>query len=388
MGRKSMDIFSSERSLIGRLFQKSILGLFLAFLALVSPFMGAAKADRIKDLGYFQGMRTNQLTGYGIVTGLAGTGDSSLQYTIAAMTALSARFGLSMPSNVSPTLQDAAAVIITADVPPFAKPGQTIDITVSALGRARSIRGGALMITPLYGADGQIYAMAQGNLEVGGLGISGRDGSNLTVNIPTAGRIPSGATVERAVDPGFASAPYLQFNLSEADLTNVQRVATAINNALGPGRAHVLDGVSVAITAPEGAEIRTALMGEIENLPVDRADARARVTINARTGTIVINGAVRISPAAITHGRLTVRVDENYGVSQPNAFGQGQTAVTPNSTITAEQTRSPMFHLQNGANLTDIVKAVNAIGATPGDLAAILEGLKQAGAMNADLIIL
>jgi flagellar P-ring protein precursor FlgI len=360
-----------------------ILLLLAALFGLAAP----ASAMRIKDLGQFQGLRTNQLTGYGVVVGLSGTGDDSLEYATQAMKGVASRFGLQIPAGVNPATKNAAAVIITADLPAFAKPGQTLDITVSALGKAKSLRGGTLLMSPLVGADGQIYAMAQGNLAVGGLGVSAQDGSNVVINVPTAGRIPGGATVEKAVDAGFATAPTINFNLAEADLTTVQRVAQAINSRLGPGRAQAIDAETVAITAAPGAELRTALMASIENLDIDPADAAARVVVNARTGTVVINGAVRIAPAAVSHGKLTVKVDEKPQVSQPAPFSNGQTAVVPNSAISVDERHSPMF-LTAGASLADIVKAVNAIGASPADLVAILEALKQAGAMKAELIVL
>ncbi|MET0269973.1 MAG: flagellar basal body P-ring protein FlgI [Sphingomonas sp.] len=356
----------------------------VAALGLAVP----AAAERIKDLGTFQGVRSNQLTGYGVVIGLAGTGDDSLEYSTLGVKGAVSRFGLALPVGINPALKNAAAVLVTAELPAFAKPGQKLDITVSALGKAKSLRGGTLVMMPLNGADGQVYAMAQGNLAVGGLGIDAADGSKLTVNIPTSGRIPGGATVERTVNAGFAEAPTLLFNLAEADLTTVGRVASAINGAVGAGRAHVVDAVSVAISAPVGAENRTLLMAQIENLPVDPADAPARVIVNARTGTVVINGAVRIAPAAVSHGRLTVRVDEKPTIVQPAPFSRGRTVVEPNSNIAVEEERRPMFRLAPGASLADIVKAVNQIGASPADLVAILEALKQAGAMKADLVIL
>jgi flagellar P-ring protein precursor FlgI len=363
----------------------------LRFLLLCLMGLAAlpAQAERIKDLGTFQGIRSNQLTGYGIVVGLAGTGDDNLEYATQAMKGVASRFGLVIPPNLNPALKNAAAVMVTAELPAFAKPGQRLDITVSALGKAKSLRGGTLLMAPLTGADGQIYAMAQGNLAVGGLGIDAADGSKLTVNIPSAGRIPGGATVERAVDAGFATTPELMFNLGEADLTTASRVAAAINGAIGAGRARAIDAVSIAIAADPGAEFRTALMGQIENLSVSPADAAARVIVNARTGTVVINGAVRIAPAAVSHGKLTVRVDEDPRVVQPRPFSRGgQTAVEQSSDIAVEEELRPMFNFQPGASLADIVKAVNAIGATPADLVAILEALKQAGAMKAELVVL
>ena len=363
-------------------------GLRSVLVMLLSLLATPLHAERIKDLGGFQGIRANQLTGYGIVVGLAGTGDDSLEYATQGMRGVASRFGLALPAGINPALKNAAAVMITAELPAFAKPGQKLDITVAALGKAKSLRGGTLLMAPLQGADGQIYAMAQGNLAVGGLGIDAADGSKLVVNVPTAGRIPGGASVERAVDAGFATTPEILFNLAEADLTTVARVAAAINGRLGSGRARAIDATTVAIQAPPGAESRTALMGQIEDLLVDPADAPARVIVNARTGTVVINGAVRIAPAAVSHGKLTVKVNETYKVSQPEGFSRGRTEVVPKSDIAVDEERRPMFRFAPGASLADIVKAVNAIGASPADLVAILEALKQAGAMKAELIVL
>jgi flagellar P-ring protein FlgI len=356
--------------------------LFAAILSLVPT---PAEADRIKDLGSFEGLRSNQLTGYGVVVGLAGTGDDSLDYSTQGVKGVVSRFGVTLPPGINPSLKNAAAVIVTADLPPFAKPGQRVDITVSALGKAKSLRGGTLVMLPLRGADGQIYAMAQGNLAVGGLGVDAADGSKLTVNVPSAGRIPGGATVERAVATGFGDTAGLTFNLAEADLTTAQRVASAIQR-LVPARA--IDAVSVSIDAPVGAEGRAQLMALIENIEVNPADAPARVIVNARTGTVVINGAVRISSAAVSHGKLTVRVEENPRVSQPAPFSRGQTALEPNSDIKIEEARNPMFKLGPGASLSDIVAAINRIGASSGDLVEILQALKAAGAMKAELIVL
>ena len=356
---------------------------FSVLMALASP----AHATRIKDLGTFQSVRPNQLVGYGIVVGLAGTGDDNLEYATQAMNGMASRFGITLPPGVNPALKNAAAVMITAELPAFARPGQRLDVTVSALGRARSLRGGTLVLTPLRGADNQIYAMSQGNLAVGGLGVSAQDGSQVSVNVPSSGHIPGGATVERMVETGFATAPNLTFNLAEADFTTAQRIAEAINRELGP-IARAVDAVSIAIEAAPGADVRSAIMSRVENIQVDPADAPARVIVNARTGTVVINGAVRISPAAVSHGRLTVAVNENPRVSQPAPFSQGQTVIEQDSSIEVEEQRSPMFELAPGASLAEIVRAVNAIGAAPSDLVAILEALKQAGALRAELVIL
>jgi flagellar P-ring protein FlgI len=360
------------------------------FLAALLLFVLAAPAhaERIKDIGAFQGLRSNQLTGYGIVVGLAGTGDDSLDYATLGMKGVMSRFGMALPAGSNPSLKNAAAVIITAELPPFAKPGQRLDITVSAMGKAKSLRGGTLLLAPLYGADGQIFAMAQGNLVVGGLGVEAADGSKVSINVPSAGRIDGGASVERAVDTGFASSDRLTFNLSEQDLTNAERVADAINRAIGPDNARASDGGSISIAAPASAEKRVQLMSRIENLTIVMAEPPARVIVNARTGTVVINGAVRVGAAAVSHGKLTVRVDENPTVVQPQPLGRGQTAVQQSSDVNIEEARNPAFLLQRGASLSDIVKAINRIGASPGDLVAILEALKQAGALNAELIII
>ena len=346
-----------------------------------------AHADRVRDLGSFQGVRSNQLTGYGIVVGLAGSGDDDLQYLQQAMRGVSGRMGVQLPAGVTPSLKNAAAVIVTADLPAFAKPGQNIDITVSTLGKAKSLRGGTLILTPLYGADGQIYAMAQGNLAVGGLGITAKDGSQLTVNIPTVGRIADGATVERAVATGFETAPILRYNLHDADFLTAERVSQAVNR-LFPGIAQVEDGVTVDLRLPPGASTRAGMLAAIEMVEVNPAAAAARVIVNSRTGTVVINAAVELAPAAISHGKLTVRIDEKTRVSQPNAFSQGTTQVTPDSKITADEQPAHVALMKGGASLSKIVDALNLLGVTPSDLVAILEALKQAGALRAEMVVI
>ena len=359
--------------------------LILAALAL---FATPAHADRIKDLGGFQGIRSNQLTGYGIVVGLPGTGDDNLEYTVQSVKAVASRFGLQLPPNANPGLKNAAVVMITAELPAFAKPGQRIDITVASMGKAKSLRGGSLVLAPLLGADGQVYAMAQGNLAVGGLGAEGADGSRIVVNVPSTGRIPEGATVERSVATGFEDTPFLTFNLARADFTTAQNVAAAVNQKLGFGTAQAVDAVSIAVRAPAGADVRATLMSTIENLDVTSAEPPAKVIVNARTGTVVINSAVRVGPAAVTHGKLTVRIDEAQRVSQPAPFSGGQTALENRSNVQVEEEKKPMFLLNPGPRLADVVKAVNAIGASPADLVAILEALKEAGSLKAELIVL
>jgi flagellar P-ring protein FlgI len=366
--------------------------LLLAFvsagIAFALSYTAPASAERIKDLGAFQGIRSNQLTGYGIVVGLNGTGDDNLEYTVQSVKGITSRLGLALPAGVNPGLKNAAAVMVTAELPAFAKPGQRLDVTVAAIGKAKSLRGGQLILTPLQGADGQIYAMAQGSLAVGGLGAEGADGSKVIVNVPSSGRIPDGASVERAVETGFATSNELTFNLQKADFTTAERVVAAINRRFGDGRARAVDGVSIALSAPPGSAYRTQLVSEVENLQIESAEPPARVIVNARTGTIVINSAVRLGPAAVSHGRLTVRIDEQPRVSQPRPFSQGQTTVVPDSSVAVAEERSPMFLLAPGPRLADIVKAVNQVGASPADLVAILEALKEAGALKAELIVL
>ncbi|MFB9048099.1 flagellar basal body P-ring protein FlgI [Sphingobium indicum] len=374
----------NDESVWSKAFHRTLIAILTALALLAAP----AHAERIKDLGTFQGVRPNQLTGYGIVVGLAGTGDDSLDYATQGMKGVVSRFGLTLPQGINPALKNAAAVLVTADLPAFAKPGQRLDVTVSALGKAKSLRGGTLIMTPLRGADNEIYGMAQGNLAVGGLGVSGADGSQVSVNIPSAGRIPGGATVERAVATGFDTAPTLTFNLSEADLTTALRVADGINRTFGDRRARATDAVSVSIDAAPGATDRIMMMGLIENIEVAPADAPAKVIVNARTGTVVINGAVKIHPAAIAHGKITVSVNESPRVVQPAPFSRGQTAVEQSSSISIDQEKRPMINFKGGASLADIVKAVNAIGASPADMVAILEALKQAGSLKAELVVL
>lgn len=358
-----------------------------AAMATLPMLAGAAHAERVRDLGEFQGVRSNQLTGYGIVVGLAGTGDDNLEYLTQAMRGVSGRLGVQLPAGVAPGLKNAAAVMITADLPAFAKPGQRIDVTVSTIGKAKSLRGGALVLAPLYGADGQIYAMAQGNLAVGGLGITAKDGSQLTVNVPTVGRIAEGASVERAVNTGFDSADVLRWNLFDADFLNAARVRDAINTKF-PNTASVEDGVTLALRLPNGSDARASAMAAIEAIEVSPAEAAAKVIVNSRTGTVVINSAVRLSPAAISHGKLVVKIDEKPRVSQPGPFSGGQTAVVPNSQISVTEEGNHVALFKPGASLSSLVNALNKLGVSPSDLVAILEALKQAGALKAEMVVI
>lgn len=350
-----------------------------------------AQAERLKDLVSIQGVRNNQLVGYGLVVGLNGTGDQTTQtpFTIQTFKNMLAQFDIQVPSNVGTMqLKNVAAVSIHADLPPFAKPGQPLDVTVSSIGNAKSLRGGSLLMTPLKGIDGRVYAIAQGNLVVGGFDAGGADGSRITVNVPSAGRIPSGATVERAVPTGIEQGSNLVMNLNRPDFTTAKNIVDQINEILGPGVAKALDGGSIQVSAPLDPSQRIDYLSVLENMEITPGQATAKVIINSRTGTIVIGQNVRVQPAAVTHGSLTVTISEDANVSQPNALSGGQTVVTPKSRVQAEQEARPMFKFAPGVTLDEIVRAVNQVGAAPGDLMAILEALKQAGALQADLIVI
>jgi len=351
---------------------------------------GVAAAERVKDIASIAGVRTNQLVGYGLVVGLDGTGDQTQQapFTVQSLQNMLAQFGITLPPGVNPQLQNVAAVSVHADLPAFAKPGQMIDVTVSSIANSKSLRGGSLLMTPLHGADGNVYAIAQGNLVVGGFGASGNDGSSITVNIPSAGRIPNGASIERTVSSNFTTDPFISLNLNTADFTTARRLMDGINTHLGGTVAEAVDGGTVRVRAPTTTSARIAFMSELENIEVEPGDAAARVIINSRTGTVVIGANVRVTPAAVSHGSLVVTISEAPFASQPEPFGAGQTAVLPDSQVSIEQQENRMFLFQPGVTLNDIVRAVNEVGAAPGDLVAILEALKQAGSLRAELIVI
>ena len=356
-------------------------------LALVAPL---AQAERLKDIASIAGIRSNQLIGYGLVVGLDGSGDQTTQtpFTVQTFNNMLTEFGITVPPGTRIQMKNVAAVAIHAELPAFASPGQTIDITVSSIGNAKSLRGGSLLMTPLKGIDGNVYAIAQGNLVVGGFGAEGADGSRITVNVPSVGRIPNGATVERAVANPFASGDHLVFNLNRPDFTTAKRVVDQINNTFGPDVAQAMNAGSIRVRAPLDPNQRVDYLSMVENLQIEQGNAAARVVINSRTGTIVIGQDVRVQPAAVTHGGLTVTISENYQVSQPEPFSGGQTVVTPSSQIAIEEGDSRMFVFNPGVSLDEIVRAVNQVGAAPGDLMAILEALKQAGALNAELVVI
>jgi flagellar P-ring protein precursor FlgI len=350
-----------------------------------------AVTQRIKDLASVQGVRRNQLIGYGLVVGLDGSGDQTSQapFTVQGLKNWLEQLGLTLPAGTNPQLKNVAAVSVHAELPPFVKPGQTIDVTVSSIGNAKSLRGGSLLVTPLRGLDGQVYAIAQGNLVVNGFGAQANDGSKVTVNVPTSGRVPNGATVERAVPSTFAAGDSLVLSLHAADFTTATRLAARINQELGADTASAVDSASVRVRAPADAGQRVAFVSALENLELDPGEAPARVIINSRTGTVVIGDHVRVSPAAVSHGSLTVTIKEEQRVSQPTPLSQGGTTVTvPDSTIDVQQKSSRMFLFEPGVSLDEIVRAVNQVGAAPGDLVAILEALQQAGALHAQLIVI
>lgn len=350
----------------------------------------AVFAERVKDLATVAGVRNNQLVGYGLVVGLDGTGDQTSQtpFTVQSIKSMLAQFGVVVPPETNLQLKNVAAVTVHANLPPFAKPGQTIDVTVSSLGNAKSLRGGSLLMAPLRGADGELYAIAQGNLVVGGFGAAGADGSSITVNVPSAGRIPNGATVERAVANPFLDGSQLTLNLHRHDFTTAYRLAAAVNRVVGKGTARPVDGTSVEVNVPQDPAQRVAFVALLEGVELEPGEAPARVIINSRTGTVVIGSHVRVMPAAVSHGNLIVTISEEADVSQPAPLAGGTTTVVPRSRVELAQEKNRMFLFSPGVQLNDIVRAVNLVGAAPGDLVAILEALREAGALRAELVVI
>ena len=365
--------------------------LFVVLLGLnILPSLVEARTERIKDIASIAGIRDNALLGYGLVVGLDGTGDQTSQtpFTTQSFVNTLRQFGITLPEDLRFQLRNVAAVAVHAELPAFAKPGQRIDVTISSIGNAKSLRGGTLLMTGLKGADGQVYALAQGNMVVGGFGAEGADGSSISVNVQSVGRIPNGATVERTVETGFGDSKSVVFNLHRSDFTTAKRIADAINNMFGPSVAAAIDSTSVHVTAPLMADDKVTYLSVLENIEIEQGKEAARVIINSRTGTIVVGSNVKISPVAVTHGSLTVTISEDPGVSQPNAFADGETVVEDDSAIEIVQEDARMFNFAPGASLDEIVRAVNQVGAAPGDLMAILEAMKQAGALKADLVVI
>ena len=372
-----------------------IVMLFWLLAACMYPHM--VQADRLKDLTSIAGVRPNQLVGYGLVVGLPGTGDGSSALTLQSMRSLISQFGVTPNSALDLNGKNTAAVIVTAELPAFAKPGQRVDVTVSTVGQSKSLRGGTLLMTPLLGADGQTYAVAQGNMVVGGFGVEGNDGSQLIVNIPTVGRIPGGATVETLVETDFLTGDHLVLNLHQGDFTITNQVAEAINDVFGGSVAIALDSRSVRVRAPMDPSQKVSFISMLENIEIEPERQSAKVVVNARTGTIVIGGDVRVTPAAVTHGSLTVRVEENTDVTPTGnlaladgvaAATPGDAVETPDTEITVEEEPARAFLFDPGVELSTIVEAINSVGASPADLVAILESLREAGSLRAELVII
>lgn len=363
-----------------------VLGLIVLLLS-TTTMSQVAQAQRIKDVAQVAGVRSNQLMGYGLVVGLPGTGERT-PFTDQTFRTMLGNFGINLPENQRPQINNVAAVAVHAEIPAFAKPGQQIDVTVSSVGDADSLVGGTLLQTFLRGADGEVYAVAQGNLVVGGLGAQGADGSRIVINTPTVGRIPNGAMVEREIETGFAQSEFITFNLNRADFTTAKRMAEAINDLVGPGSASPMDAASVRVIAPQDTAQRVAYLATLENISITQGEAPARIVVNSRTGTIVVGNNVRLHRAAVAHGNMQVSIMENWQVSQPNAFAQGDTVVTPSSTIEVQRDDARMFDFNPGVSLNDLINAINQVGAAPGDIIAVLEALKQAGAIDGELVVI
>jgi len=349
-----------------------------------------AQAMRLKEVATVQGVRTNQLVGYGLVVGLDGTGDqtTSTPFTTQSLNALLQQMGVTVPAGTSMQVKNIAAVMVTAQLPPFAQPGQQLDVTVSSMGNAKSLRGGTLIATPLKGADGQIYALAQGNLIIGGAGASAA-GSKVQVNTLNAGRVPEGATVERAVPTPLNQGEFLQLDLNANDYNTAREVARAVNAKMGSGIAQAMDGRVVRVRMPENTDARVAFMADIENLPLDLAAPAAKIVINARTGSVVVNQMVTLNPCAVAHGSLSVTINSTPVISQPSALSSGGTTVSRDKAdITIKQEPGSLIQLPAGTKLADVVKALNSLGATPQDLLAILQAMKTAGALNAEIEVI
>lgn len=357
-----------------------------ALLAVASP---TAHAERIRDLATIQGVRPNQLIGYGLVVGLDGSGDQTTQtpFTVQSLQSMLTQLGITLPPGTSLQLRNVAAVMVTATLPPFAQPGQQVDITVSSLGNAKSLRGGTLLMTPLKGADGAVYAVAQGNVLVGGAGASA-GGSKVQINHLSAGRVPNGATVERAVATPFLLSDRIRLELNVTDFSTAALVAESINKRFGADASMPLDGRVIEVRAPASAAERVRFMAELESIDIPTVTPPARVIVNSRTGSIVMNRSVTLEQAAVAHGNLSVTINSEASVSQPAPMSQGQTVVTEKADIQIKQDGGSLMTLPQGANLADVVRALNALGANPGDLVAILQALKAAGALRAELEVI
>jgi len=367
----------------------SKLAALLLSLSLMAP---AVQAERLKDLASIAGVRQNQLSGYGLVVGLDGTGDQTTQtpFTVQSIVAMLQSKGVNLPPGTSLQLKNVAAVMVTTSLPAFAQPGQTLDITVSSIGNAKSLRGGTLLMTPLQGADGQVYGMAQGNVLVGGVGVQASGGgAQVQVNHLAVGKISAGATVERAVASTLGADNQIRLELNQTDFTTASRVVEAINDKFGPGIATALDGRVIRVRTPSSSDQRVSFLGLLQGIDVSPAEAAAKVIMNARTGSVVMNQSVALENCAISHGNLTVTISPDAAqVSQPNALSRGRTVVTQNASVEIKKDPGKVLMVKGGATLQEVVKAMNSIGASPQDLLAILQALKAAGSLRADLEII
>jgi flagellar P-ring protein FlgI len=358
-------------------------------LLLAFSWWPAHAATRIKEVAAVQGVRSNQLVGYGLVVGLDGTGDQSqgAPFTAQSLAAMLSQMGVAVPPGVQLQAKNVAAVMVTAALPAFAQPGQAIDVNVSSLGNAKSLRGGMLIATPLKGADGNVYALAQGNLIVGGAGASAA-GSKVQINHLSAGRVPQGATVERSVPTPLAQGEFLQLDVTSADFATARDVARAINAAKGEGTATAQDGRVVRVRAPQEMNARVAFLADVENLSLELTKPAARIVLNARTGSVVMNDAVTLAACAVAHGSLSVTISNTPLISQPGPLSGGTTAQASKADIAITQQAGSLVQMPAGAKLADVVKALNALGATPQDLLAILQAMKSAGALNAEIEVI
>ena len=346
-------------------------------------------AQSLESLVDIQGVRGNQLTGYSLVVGLDGTGDKNqVKFTNQTITNMLRQFGVQLPSKIDPKVKNVAAVAVSATLPPMYARGQNIDVTVSSIGDAKSLRGGTLLLTQLHGADGEVYALAQGNVVVGGMNASGASGSSVTVNTPTSGRIPNGASVEREIPSDFGMSNAVMLNLKRPSFKDANNIAAAINRAFGGGLATAKSSTNVEVIAPTDAGARVAFMSQLEDVQVQAERVRARVVFNARTGTVVMGDGVALHAAAVSHGNLTVSISETTRVSQPNAMARGRTVASPDSNVNVDHARPQMIALPESTSLKTLVSVLNGLGASPDDVMSILQALHEAGALDADLEVI
>lgn len=365
----------------------SYMGLRIALAGLLMAFAGQAMAERLRELVTIQGVRHNQLIGYGLVVGLDGTGDQS-PFTVQSTMTMLQQMGITLPQGINLQAKNVAGVVVTASMPAFTQPGQTLDVTVSSLGSSKSLRGGTLLMTPLKGADGQIYAIAQGNVLVGGVGASGPGGSKAQVNHLSAGRITAGATVEREIATTLGQGDFVVLELRESDFTTASKIVDTVNQRFGPGVASAQNGRVIYVRAPTPQDQRVSFLGELELMQVWSAPVQAKVILNGRTGSIVMNQSVTIESCAVAHGALSIVVSSDTSVSQPNSLSPGETVVTQNSTVEIQQQTAQLMQVQHGVLLADVVKGLNALGVSPQDLLSILQAMKAAGALRAEIEVI